>query len=75
MEDARAVAQANEYMYYKLREQGLSKQIDVSIGIEFINLDKLIEHSDSSPFVSGVMFPKSDTMLRSSQSGTNSGLQ
>ena len=42
MEKIRTIAEANEYMYYKLKEQGLTEMIDENIGLEFLNLDYLM---------------------------------
>ena len=38
----RAMAEANTYIYYKLREEGITSQTDENIGIEFMNLDHIM---------------------------------
>ena len=45
----RAIAEANAFMYYKLKEEGITRQIDENIGIEFLNLDLIMSQHDSSP--------------------------
>ena len=35
-------AKANEFLYYKLQEFGLISQMDIDIGIEFIDTDRNI---------------------------------
>ena len=48
----RAKAEANEFMYYKLKENGLLKRIDENIGIEFLDLDRIMARTqthDSTP--------------------------
>ena len=35
----RAMAEANAFMYYKLREESITSQTDENIGIEFMNLN------------------------------------
>ena len=42
MEEVRARAEVNEFMYYKLKESGLTKGIDEKIGMEFIDLDRIL---------------------------------
>ena len=42
MKEVRSILEANEFMYYKLKEEGLAKRIDENIGLEFINLDLLL---------------------------------
>ena len=47
MRELKAQAEVNEFLYYKLRESGLSLKMIEDIGIEFLNLDHLDEpHSD-----------------------------
>ena len=41
--EIRAIAEANEFMYYQLKNAGLAKQIDENIGMEFLNIDLLME--------------------------------
>ena len=41
------MAEVNEYMYYKLREQGLIDKIDENIGIEFLDLDRIVASSNT----------------------------
>ena len=38
----RAIAEANAYIYYQLRDIGITSQIDENIGIEFMNLDLIM---------------------------------
>ena len=43
-------AKANEFLYYKLKEFGLISQMDIDIGIEFIDMDRATQstgHHDS----------------------------
>ena len=39
-------AQANEFLYYKLKELGLVSNMDVNIGIEFLDLEKIFSAQD-----------------------------
>ncbi len=48
----RAIAEANSFMYYKLKEEGITRQIDENIGMEFLNLDLVMSQHDSSPLMS-----------------------
>ena len=42
MEKIREMAEVNEFLYYKLREEGLTQRLDEDIGIEFLNLDRIL---------------------------------
>ena len=42
MKEIRTIAEANEFMYYKLKEVGLAHEIDENIGLEFLNVDLLM---------------------------------
>ena len=47
LEKMREIAEVNEFLYYKLREEGLTSQIDEDIGIEFLNLDRILMRNKS----------------------------
>ena len=44
----RAMAEANAFMYYKLREEGITSQTDENIGIEFMNLNLVMVTKSSA---------------------------
>ena len=42
-------AKANEFLYYKLKELGLVSQMDLDIGVEFLDLERIAAgESDSN---------------------------
>ena len=43
----RAMAEANAFMYYKLREEGITSRTDENIGIEFMNLNLVVMATNS----------------------------
>ena len=47
LEKIREIAEVNEFLYYKLREEGLTQQIDEDIGIEFLNLDRILQRTQT----------------------------
>ena len=69
MEKIREIAEVNEFLYYKLREEGLTHRLDEDIGIEFLNLDRILQRTQTIDSMSKHSTP-TQTQRRSANSNS-----
>ena len=74
MEKIKGIAEVNEFLYYKLREEGLTQRLDEDIGIEFLNLDKILQRTQTIDSMSKNSTP-TQTLRRSANSHSTSVVQ